>query len=271
VTKLTSKKEKPKKAKPPETKPEEEQPLAEESVEKPAIIERPPQSHLKALVYPFNVLVSPLKTFKQMVQYPDIMGLALIIGLLLLSSAVVQYAAASKIILNINAQPVSLLESSYFQSLLITGMIESVFLFVLNWAIFAGALLLITTLMGAKGGSWRLSFILVGYAFTVFVVRTVITAALVSTLPQLNLSNLSSWPPSTETEQTYYFNQVNSVWGPSVASQALQVVNFAVDVWLVILGTIAVRVYREISWSKAAIIAVTAYLMFFTLRLFLGF
>jgi hypothetical protein len=110
----------------------------------------------------------------------------------------------------------------------------------------------------------------VGYALTVFILRTVVSAVLVSTLPQINF-NLSVWPPSTEAEITEVNNQVNTVWGPTLAYQAGSYVNLAFDAWLVILGAIAVHAYRAVTWSRAATIAVTAYLIYFTLRLFLGF
>ena len=149
-------------------------------------------------------------------------------------------------------------------------MVEYVFMFFFNWLLFAGALLVITTVMGAKGGSWRPFFVLVGYAFTVFVVRAAVTAVLISTLPQVNL-NLSSWPPTTDAEKTDYSNQISTVWGPLAASQALQYLNFAIDAWLAFLGAIAVHACREVTWSRAATISATAYLVYFTLRLFLGF
>jgi hypothetical protein len=268
VTKLTKKKEKPQK-----TKPQEEEKLTEKETPKEQSPERPvatePQPPLESLTYPFKVLISPLKAFKKIAAYPDIKGLAIILGLLLLTSAGVQYFAASKIVLTINTQPTSLLATSHFQDILLTGMTESVFLFVLNWLLFAGALLVINTVMGAKGGRWRPFFILVGYAFTVFVVRTAITAALISALPQVNF-NLSSWPPTTDAEKTDYLNQISTVWGPLWVFQVLQYFPYAIDAWLVILGVIVVHTYHEVTWSKAATISVTAYLIYFTLKLFFG-
>jgi len=57
---------------------------------------------LKALVYPFEVIVSPLKAFKKIAQNPDIKGLVVIVGLIMLSTAGAQYASASKIFLGVS-------------------------------------------------------------------------------------------------------------------------------------------------------------------------
>jgi hypothetical protein len=265
VTKLTKKKEKPQKEQPPQ---KEEQPQTEEPQEKIEIKE--PQPLLKSLIYPFEVLFSPLKAFKKIAQYPDIKGLVTVVGLVLLASAGLQSFWASKIFLTINGQPTSLIATDYFSNFLLQGLMQSVLIFAFNWLIFAGALLLIASVLGAKGGGWRPFFILVGYAFSVFIVRTAITAALVSTLPQLSFS-FSVWPPASEADVTLAQDQISAVWGPTFAFQAGAYFNLIIDAWLVILGAIAVRAYREVAWSKAATISVTAYLVYFTLRLFLGF
>lgn len=264
MTKLTKKKEKPQKEQPPQ---KEEQPQVEEPQEKLEIKE--PQPLLKSLIYPFEVLFSPLKAFKKIVQHPDIKGLATVVGLVLLASAGVQFFMASKIALTVDSQLTSLLATNSFSNFLFSGMLQSVFVFAFNWLIFAGALLLISSVLGAKGGGWRPFFILVGYAFSVFIVRTAITAALVSTLPQLNFS-FSVWPPASEADVTLAQDQINTAWGPTFAFQAGAYVNLAFDAWLVILVAIAVHAYREVTWSKAATISVTAYLIYFTLKLFLG-
>jgi hypothetical protein len=236
--------------------------------EAPVAVE--PQAPFESFTYPFKVIVSPLKAFQRISAYPDIKGFIVVIALLMLASAAVQFSVGTKIILNISAQPTSLVATDFFPNFLIQGVIESIFIFFLSWLIFGGALLLIATVMGAKGGSYRQFFIIVGYALTVFILRTVVSAVLVSTLPQINFG-LSAWPPATEEETTNANNLINANWGSLLAYQAGTYVNLAFDAWLVILGATALRAYRAIPWGKAATIAVTAYLIYFTLRLFIGF
>jgi hypothetical protein len=110
---------------------------------------------------------------------------------------------------------------------------------------------------------------MIGYAFTVLIVRTAVTAALYSALPPINL-NFSVWPPQTDAEKTDYINQANATWGPLLVSQAILFLDLAIDAWLAILGAIGVHVHRGVTWSKAAVISVTAYLIYLTLRIILG-
>lgn len=250
-----------------EDSPQKQEPLKETPLppETPVIFE--PQPPLESLTYPFKVVVSPLRALKKISVHPDMKGLVVVIGLLALASAAVQLSVGSKISLN----GTSLLATSFFQNILVSGIVESVFVFFLSWLLFAGALLLITIVMGGKGeGGWRPLFVIVGYALTVFILRTVVSAVLISTLPQINF-NLSTWPPVTEEEITAANNQISAVWGPAPAFQAGFYVNLVFDAWLALLGVIGVHVYRAVAWSRAATISVTAYLIYFTLRLFIGF
>jgi hypothetical protein len=248
-----------------------EEPLKEEQPQEAPVAVEPqtPQTPFESLIYPFKVIISPMKAFQRISAYPDIKGFIVIIALLILASAAVQVSVASKLFLNINNQPTSLLSTMYITDILLNGVIESIILFVFDWIIFAGALLLIAALMGPKGGGWRPFFIMIGYAFTVLIVRTVATAALYSTLPSINL-NFSVWPPSTDAEKTDYLNQANAIWGPLLVSQTFLFLNLAIDAWLAVLGAIGVHIYRAVTWSRAAIVSVTAYLIYLTLRLFLG-
>jgi hypothetical protein len=275
---LADKKERTQKKKPKEgkkvTEKEEapQEPLKEASPQEAPVAVEPqaPKTPFEPLTYPFKVIVSPMKAFQRISAYPDIKGFIVIIALLILVSAAVQFSVATKIILNINLQPISLVATDFFQNFFVQGIIESIFVFFLNWLLFGGALLLIAIIMGAKGGSWRQFFIIVGYALTVFILRTAVSAVLVSTLPQINFS-LSAWPPATEEERSNANNLIDANWGPLLAYQAGSYVNLAFDAWLVILGATALRAYRAIPWSRAATISVTAYLIYFTLRLFIGF
>jgi len=62
----------------------------------------------KALVYPFEVILSPLKAFKEIVQNPDFKGLLLVVGLVLILTASEYYIQSSKVFLGVSErQPVS--------------------------------------------------------------------------------------------------------------------------------------------------------------------
>jgi len=275
---LTSKKERTQKKKPKEEKevaekeeaPQEPPKEAPPQKEPVAVEPQAPQTSFESLTYPFKVIISPLKAFQRISAYPDVKGFIVIIALLILASAALQFSVSTKIILNINSQLTGLVATDIFANFLIQGVIGSIFIFFISWLLFGGALLLIATIMGARGGSWRQFFVIVGYALTVFILRTVASAVLVSTLPQINFG-LSSWPPATTDDTTNANNLISANWGPLVAYQAGTYVSLVFDAWLVILGATALRAYRAIPWSRAATIAVTAYLIYFTLRLFIGF
>jgi len=270
---LTSKKRKAQKKKPVEEEkasekeeaPQDQEPLKEAPV---PVVPQIPQNPLESLTYPFRVIVSPLKTFQRIAAYPDIKGFVVVIGLFLLVSVGAQYTLASKLVLTINAQPVNLVTTTYLQDTLISGTFYSLLPFILGWLIFAGLLLVITNITGTKGGRLRQFLVIAGYAFTVFVIRTAITAVLISTLPQVNLSLPA--PPVTEAEWTDYYNQINAVWSSLLATQALPIFNYIIDAWLAILTAVGVRVFQGVSWSRAATISATSYLIYLTIRLFLG-
>lgn len=224
---------------------------------------------LKSLVYPFKVIVFPFKTFKEIAQNPDIKGVILLAGIVLLATASVQFASASKIFLTLYTPPSGLLATNLFSGYLLSAMVESLFAFILNWLIYAGALLLIGRLLGEKGSPWRPFLILVGYAFSVVIIRVAVSAILISTLPQIDFQ-LNTWPPVTEKDAVHASDQINAIWGPTLAFQAGVYFNLLIDAWLVMLGAIAVHAYRQISWSKAATISLTAYFIYFILRFFVG-
>jgi len=68
----------------------------------------PKHQALKALVYPFKVIVSPFNAFKEIAQNPDFKGLGLIVGLILLTTMSVYYTQSSKVFLSVSErQPIS--------------------------------------------------------------------------------------------------------------------------------------------------------------------
>lgn len=220
------------------------------------------------IAYPFRVIVSPLKAFKEIAQSPNIIGLVVLFALILLTTAASSYVSASKIILWIDGQPISLLASNMFSGFMLTYSIETTLATFINWFAYAIILFLLMAVFGEKGERWLPFFMLIGYVFSVFIIRTFVTAILISTLPELPLQ-ISEWPPATEQDYIAYNDQFNAVWAPTLASQLMSFVFLFVYVWFVILSAIAVHSSREITWGKAIMVSLVAYLAIFTLNLFL--
>jgi len=224
---------------------------------------------LKAMFSPLKVLFSPVKTFREAAQDPQIKGLALVLALLLATTAITQYVSALKISLIINNQPTSLLASGLFTEYMLSTLVYMVLIFFFNWIIYAGALLLLIKAFGGKGGPWRPFFMLAGYVFSVYIVRMGVTAVLISTLPDLPLE-LTTWPPISEDDHRVYVDQVNALWAPTLALQMMPFLIWIVYGWFMILGAVAVRASKEIAWGKAAMVSLGAFLINFMLSSLLG-
>lgn len=223
----------------------------------------------KFLVFPLKVVVSPFRAFKEIAQNPDFKGIVLIAGLILIATAGSYCAYSAKVFIYINGTSTSFLASSMFSVSIAAVLIQGALFFAENWLLYAGVLFLVMRVFGQKGGSWRLFFILMGYAFSIMIIQSVVSALLFATLPEIHFSNLSTWPPSTEDELAIASAGIQENWGSMPAFQALVYFNFPVniiDIWLVLLTVMIVHTFSEITWGKAAMISVTA----FILRLFLG-
>lgn len=223
---------------------------------------------LVAIVYPFKVIVSPLRAFKEIAQNPSIVGAVVLFALLLVTNAASLYASASKIILKIDGSPISLLASSMFSDFMLLSSIEMALAFFVTWFVYASILFLLMKILGEKSQRWLPFFILVGYVFSVFIIRTVVTTLLISTLPDLPLE-ISEWPPATPEDYTAYTNTFNAVWASTLASQVTTFVFLIVYGWFIALSAVAVHASREITWRKAMVISLVALLVNFTLSLFL--
>jgi len=165
------------------------------------------------------------------------------------------------------------------------GVMVDTLAFFFSWIIYAGALLLIVKVFGEevsveiskeiskeeskKRSSWRPFFVLVGYVFSIRIVRAFVSAVLILTLPEINFQ-VATWPPTPAEVILANENRI-AAWGPTLVFQAGTYFNLLVEVWFVVLGAIAVHASRKISWGKAAMMSVLAYLIYFILRLFIGF
>jgi len=181
------------------------------------------------------------------------------------------------------------LSTNFFGDYLLSNVIVGTLAFFFGWLIYAGALLIIVKVFseevskekskkgseeiseeeGKKRSSWRPFFIFVGYVFSVFIARAAVNAVLISTLPEINFQ-AAIWPP-TQAEVILANENRIATWEPTLVFQAGIYFNLLVEIWFAILGAIAVHASREITWGKAAMMAVLAYLIYFLLRLFIGF
>lgn len=217
------------------------------------------------MVFPLKVLISPFKTFREMAQNPQVKGLVVVLALILVATGGIQYVSATKIFL---AQQTSLLASNMFTGYMLSSLMDTALTFFVNWIIYACVLILLTKVFGGNARPWRTIFILIGYAFSVFIVRIAVTTVLISTLPELHLA-ISTWPPATKADYTVYVNQFNAIWAPTLASQTASFLVWIVYVWFVMLGAIAVHASTGITRGKATIISVSAYMINFILNLYL--
>jgi len=107
--------------------------------------------------------------------------------------------------------------------------------FFLSWGIYGGLLLLVLKIFGGKIGSWKESFLVLGYLFSVTVIYNVVITLLAVILP--------AWPYSF----VVYFGLLGNVW-------------------IAALSAIAMRSLYGLSWKKAIGISVMANLAVFLLN-----
>jgi hypothetical protein len=233
------------------------------------------RSNTAFYVFPFKVLLSPFKTFTEIAQHPDVKGIALIAALTLLATTGFYYAYSAKVVYYSNGIPTRFLSSNLFSGFITSIVAQEALSFIFSWLFYAGILFLIMRAFGQKGGSWRLFFILVGYALSIVIVQSGVNALLVATLPELHFSTLNTWPPSTPDEIAIVNMGIQETWGPLLAFQAFTIFNFPLvnifDLWLLLLSVIIVKTFNEIPWGTAAMITFTAFILRFFLKIFLGF
>lgn len=238
----------------------------EQQVEAPSELKE--RGKLKALVYPFEVIVSPFKAFKKITQNPSVIGLLLVGALILLSAATAEYSRAAKIILHNGTLDTSLLNSDFFGTRLIVVLARNSYYFLLNWIFYAGILLLMARFFGVRGGPWRQFFVVVGYVFFVWAVYFAINALLFPTLPEIHFE-MSAWSSQTPEDMQNVAIHFQEVWGPTFVFQIQSFLAAAFWFWLVLLGAIALHSSREIPWGKAIMTALVAYFLSVLITTFL--
>lgn len=220
---------------------------------------------IREIFLPFTILISPIKAFSQLAQRPAAKGLISVSALVLIAAAAAQYASATKIIIEINGEPTSFVATDLFVTWLTNIFLSTSFSILLYWLVLASGLALISRTFGGKQISWRVLYVSFGYLLSVFMVLYAVRAVVYLTLPSLYFENVSSWPPLDQVQVDYALNLMAENWGSNYVYQFGSFFTLVAFVWLVVLGAIAVKTIREISWRKAAAVSIIG----FSITLFL--
>jgi len=217
------------------------------------------------LILPLRVLVMPLKTFSQLAQKPTAKGLITLAALVLMVSALSQYVSATKIILRVDGQLTSFLATGGFTDWFIGTFTSTTLYILVYWLAFAVFLALTSRFFKGRETTLRSSFVILAYLLSVFVVLYAVRAAMSLALPSISFET-SSWPPSDPVEKDNAVALMNQTWEHLFIYQFLTYFSLVAFVWLVLLGGIAVKTMREISWTKASVVSIVGFL--FTLFFF---
>lgn len=245
--------------------------LTEKDTTPESAVAQPPQvkkSTAMDLVSPFRVILFPLRALKELAASPSAIGLVMLSSLMVFTSFILSYVTDAKIILSINNQSVSVVASGMFSNNALLYLAEIVLRLITSWFVYAVILLLLTRLFGGKRWPFRPFFMVVGFVFSVFIVRTIASTILISTLPDLHL-NISTWPPTTTEDYSIYLDQYNAMWASTLASQVASWLFWIVYAWFVALTAVVVHNANETPWTKSIMISVTAFLIVLTLSAFL--
>ena len=216
------------------------------------------------LMLPFMVLVSPLKTFRQLAQRPTAKGLITLTVLVLTAVAASEYAFSTRIFIKMDDQFIVIPATESFLSWFVPTFMSTLIGILLYWSVFAVSFLLLGRILRGEETSLRNSLVIFAYALSVFALLYAIRAAAYLALPSLNLE-ISYWPP-TEADYSYVSDFVNQNWSTAYAFQiGYGYFSFAALAWLTILGAIAQKTTRGISWGRALVVSITGFLVLFFL------
>jgi len=212
------------------------------------------------LILPFKVLVMPLGTFRQLAQRPAAKGLVTLAALILVVSALGHYAFATKIILRVDGQLTSFLATSGFADWFTRTFAQTLSLYILMyWFMFALGLALAGRSFKGRETTLRNSFVILGYLLSVLVVLYAVRAVMYLALPSIPFE-ISSWPPSEQVEIDNVVTLISEIWRPLFIYQFGMYFSLVAFAWLVLLGGVAVKTMREISWAKASIVTFVGFL-----------
>jgi len=218
----------------------------------------------------FRVLYSPLKAFEEIAKTPNIKGPFFIFLVTLLASIGAQYISSSKVILQAeNGELVPLTTTAMFNQILMATLRDVTFSFFLNWLLYGATFLLILKLFRIKEGLWHKFFIMIGYIFIVSAVFVVVTAILISTFPAIDF-DFETWTKAFLEGNAQAQDQVRQKyienWLSLPAYQITSYLFVVEEVWIALLGAVAIHFLREVSWNKALIISAVASVISLFLR-----
>ena len=155
---------------------------------------------------------------------------------------------------------VSPIEALGFSVAMFSLFVSAAFSIAMNWILWAGVVIIVAKLFGEDLGRWNVFFVIIGHAFIVAAVYTLVSALAFSSLPVVSL-------PLDYDLQIAVFNEL---WLPNLAYQVGTLILWAGEVWIAALSAVVIRLMKNTTWGKAATIAALAFAVRFVLRLFIG-
>jgi hypothetical protein len=160
--------------------------------------------------------------------------------------------------------------SSYWLS---STLIASVFDLFLRWLILAGMLWLTIKVFHAEGSQFKTLLIIVGYTFAIMFVYVPINMLIISQLPTLHFPYRVVFPASareTDLANIATSNIYATNWTFTPPYLAFIVISYISHAWTICLFTIALKILKDFSWKKAAVISLVAYVMAIVLTAVVG-
>jgi hypothetical protein len=158
----------------------------------------------------------------------------------------------------------SFLTTNSLGNIIFFTLINTLIGFFLTWITYMGSFFVISGIVHEKIGSWRVLFIVIGYALASAIVGVLVRAILYLSLPALSFP-LSSWPPLTLDDQIRASVLEEHFWASNTAYPLSLIVNLGLDIWIVALCAISVRSLGGLSWKKTIMLAAFAYFIKFFL------
>ena len=155
---------------------------------------------------------------------------------------------------------VSPIEALGFSGAMLSLFVSVAFSVAMNWILWAGIVVIVSKLFGEELGRWNIVFVIIGHAFIVTAVCTLVSALAFSSIPVLSL-------PLDYDLQIAVFNEA---WLPNIAYQVGTLILWVGEVWIAALSAVVIRLMKNTTWGRAATIAAVAFVIRFLLRLFIG-
>ncbi len=212
------------------------------------------------LLLPFRVLVTPIRAFTQLAQRSTVKGLMTLAALLVIVVAAFQYATATRIYLAVDTYSISFIATDSFANWFTTLLASTSIFIALYWLIIAASLALIGRFFGGKIVKLRTSLVIFAYLLSVFVVLYAVRAITYLALPPITFAT-GSWPPVGEDATNAALELISQNWGGLLVYQFGSYFTFVAFVWLVLLGAIAVRTMRDISWTRASLVSIAGFVI----------